>query len=87
MHRDRTVGASDERFVRELAAGAVIVVVVAPFRSLCCVGGDGWLGGGSDWFAFIACLAGRIRVSLGVVACADWAGAAFEERQGASAVQ
>ena len=86
MHRDRTVGASDERFVCELAAGAVIVVVVAPFRSLCCVGVDGWLGGGSDWFAFMACLAGRLRVSLGVMACVNGTGAALEERQGASAI-
>ncbi len=86
MHRDRTAGASDERFVCELAAGAAIVVVVAPFRSLCCVGGDGWLGGGSDWFAFMVCLAGRPRVSLGVMACVDGAGAALEERQGASAI-
>ena len=36
----------------ELAAGAVIMVIEAPFRSLSCVGGDGWLVGGSGWFAF-----------------------------------
>ena len=52
MHRDRAVGASDERFVCELAAGAVIMVIEAPFRSLSCVSGDGWLVGGSGWFAF-----------------------------------
>ena len=86
MYRDWAVGTPDEWFVCELAAGADVVVVVAPFRSFCCEGGDGRLGGGSDWFAFMACLAGRIRVSLGVVACGDGAGAALEERQGTSAI-